>query len=431
MSWIATLLYNLLFPVAFLAYSPFYLVRQFRRGGMDAGFLERFAWFSQEKKAALAALRQPVWIHAVSVGETVAALGFANAWRQRHPGLEFVISTTTTTGQEIARKKAPPGTVVIYCPLDWWPLVRRTAALVRPRLLVVFEVELWPNLISVAAGRCPVALANGRMSDRSAGRYARFAAVFRPLLAKFSLLCVQDDKDQQRFLRVAGEQAPVHACSTMKFDQVSDVAAADLHAVLDTAFGPAPRRCWVAGSTHPGEETLALQVFRKLKAEFPDLRLILVPRHVERTAEVERLLRQEGISYRLLKGDPAAGATPAEVLLVNTTGQLMAFYGAADFAYVGKSLAGNTGGHNIIEPAIFGKPIVHGAAMQNFRMVAELFRDAKAAVEVVDADGLEQTLRQWLAHPETAADYARRSRQLVEHHRGAMGRTIDLLEPLL
>ena len=430
MARLAVLLYNLAFPILFLAYAPFYLLRQFRRGGLDAGFLERFAWFSREKKAALAQLKRPVWIHSVSVGETVAALGFVKAWRQRRPDLEFVISTTTTTGQAIARQKAPPGTVVIYCPLDWWPLVRRTLGLVRPRLLVVFEVELWPNLISGAAAQARLALANGRMSDRSAARYARFAPLFRPLLAKFAVLCVQDDKDRQRFERVVAGQAPVHACSTMKFDQVPDVATANLHETLDKAFGPGPRRCWVAGSTHPGEEALILQIFRSLKATFPDLRLILVPRHVERTAEVEKLLAQAGVSYQLLQGAPATAA-PAEALLVNTTGQLMAFYGAADLAYVGKSLAGNTGGHNIIEPAIFGKPIVHGANMQNFRMVAELFQEAAAAVEVGDGSALEATLRRWLEHPEEAEGYARRSRQLVERHRGAMARTIDLLEPLL
>ncbi len=423
-------LYNLVFPLLFLLYLPVFLFKLWRRGGVDARYGERFAIFTAAQKAALAGSSRPIWVHSVSVGETVAALTFIRRWRERQPGLTFVLSTSTTTGQEIARKKAPPGVTVLYCPLDWWPWVWRTVNLVKPAMLVIFEVEIWPNLLVLARRHGPVVLANGRMSDKSSAGYARHAWFFRPLMSRFSALCVQDEEDARRFFRAAGEEAPVHVCNTMKFDQVPDVQAKDQKLVLDGFFGAGRRRCWVAGSTHAGEERMVLEIFTNLRRRFPDLKLILVPRHAERAPEVMRLLQQLEIPYRLLK-EPAPAAGTADVLLVNTTGELMNFYAAADVVYVGKTLAGNSGGHNIIEPAIFGKPIVHGKNMQNFRMVTDIFKKARATIEVQDADGLAMAVFEILSDRDLAATLGARSRQVVETYRGAIDRTIDLYTPLL
>jgi 3-deoxy-D-manno-octulosonic-acid transferase len=423
-------LYNLVFPFLFLLYLPLFVFKLWKRGGVDGRYPERFAIFTAAQKAALAGLRRPVWVHAVSVGETVAALTFIRRWRERRPELMFVLSSSTTTGQEIARKKAPAGVVVIYCPLDWWPWVRRTVDLVKPAMLVIFEVEIWPNLLVQARRHGPVVLANGRMSDRSSASYARHAWFFRPLMSRFSALCVQDEEDARRFLKAAGEGAPIHVCNTMKFDQVPDVQTKDLKQVLDQFFGFGRRRCWVAGSTHAGEEKMVLDIFANLRRRFPDLKLILVPRHAERSPEVVRLLEQMEIRFRLLK-EPAPGIGTADVLLVNTTGELMNFYAAADVVYVGKTLAGNSGGHNIIEPAIFGKPIIHGENMQNFRMVADIFKKARATIEVRDADGLAMAVFEILSDRDLAVTLVSRSRQVVEDQRGSIDRTIDLYTPLL
>ena len=424
-------IYNLLlFPILFLLYLPFFILKLWKRGGVDLRYLERFAIFTAAQKTALAMLHRPVWVHAVSVGETVAALTFIRRWRERRPELTFVLSTSTTTGQEIARKKAPAGVTVIYCPLDWWPLVRRTVDLVKPALLVIFEVEIWPNLLVQARRHGPVVLANGRMSDRSSASYARHAWFFRPLMSRFSALCVQDEEDARRFLKAAGEGAPIHVCNTMKFDQVPDIEAKDQKQVLNLFFGPGRRRCWVAGSTHAGEEQMVLEIFKNLRRRFQDLKLILVPRHAERAPEVARLLQQMELPYRLLK-EPAGTAGVADILLVNTTGELMNFYSAADVVYVGKTLAGNSGGHNIIEPAIFGKPIIHGENMQNFRMVADIFKNARATIEVSDAESLSMAVFEILADRDLAATLSSRSRQVVEAQRGSIDRTIDLYVPFL
>jgi len=430
----ALFLYNLLLPLVMLLYLPAFTLKMLRRGGGWRHLGERFGCFSAGQLAALRQLRAPVWVHAVSVGEVVAALEFIRRWRARRPELEIVLSVTTTTGHATARSRLPEGVRLIYCPLDFLGTVRRVLRLVRPRLLVIFEVEIWPNLIAAAArSGARVALVNGRMSDRSARGYRRFAWFFRPLFRRFALLCVQSEEDAARLRAAAGANAPVHVCNTMKFDQTPDQAQRDAAADLDAAFGPGPRLLFTAGSTHPGEEAAVAEACRLLKPDFPQLKLVLVPRHHERAAQAAAALREHGLACRLLKSDPAIVDAPpaaADALLVNTTGDLMRFYGVADVAFVGKSFAGNHGGHNIIEPAIFGKPVLHGPNLENFRLVAEIFRRADASLEVADAAGLAAALRRLLADPEARHAYGRRARAVVDQQRGAIARTLDLLERL-
>ena len=430
----ALFLYNLLFLFAFLLYLPFYAVHLVRRGGLGWAFLQRFGLFGRGARSALRGLEQPIWVHAVSVGETVAALSFIRRLQERNAGRAVVLSVTTTTAYDLALRKVPRGVTCIYCPVDFWPCVRRALELVRPVLLVIFEVEIWPNLILQTAGRgIPVALVNGRMSDRSGRGYSRWSGFFGRLFRAFRVICVQTPDDAGRVRPLAGAAVTVAVCSTMKFDQVPDADGKDKSAALNEAFGPAERLVVCAGSTHPGEEEMACDALLALKPGFPSLRLVLVPRHHERTGEVEKVLQDRKLSYRLLL--PVAGReptpAPVDVLVVNTTGELMNFYAACDVAYVGKSLAGNEGGHNIIEPAIFAKPILHGANMQNFRAVAAIFQAAQAAVQVEDAAGFTPALRQLLGSPQERQALGARARRVVEENRGATDRTLDLIEPLL
>lgn len=429
-------LYNLLLPVVMLVYLPVFVYRQLRRGNFLPHFGERFGLFGTAQRAALKRLRAPVWVHAVSVGEVVAALGFIRRWQERDPELDFVLSTTTTTGRATAQGKLPERVRLIYCPFDLAFVVRRVLRLVRPRLLVIFEVEIWPNFITLAArAGTKVALVNGRVSDRSGRGYRRHQWFFGPVFRRFSLFCMQSDEDLGRIRGIVGSDVPVFACNTMKFDQVPDTTVQDRHALLDRVFGPGARLVWTAGSTHAGEEELVADTFLRLRPEFPALRLILVPRHHERTAQAESVLRQRGLRYRLLRPPPdaaeAADAPPAEVLLVNTTGELMGLYAVADVAYVGKSLAGNTGGHNIIEPAIFAKAVVCGSHMENFRRVMDEFVRHDAVAEVPTDGMLEPTLRLLLQDRERRTALGQRARAVVERGRGATDRTLDLLQPLL
>jgi 3-deoxy-D-manno-octulosonic-acid transferase len=424
------IVYNLLFPFLFLLYFPFYLVKLERRGGWRDGFGERFGLFSADKKTQLSALDRPVWIHAVSVGETVAALSFIKIWRERDPDLTFVLSTTTSTGQAIARKRAPEGVVPIYCPLDHVLSAGLALSAIRPRMLVIFEVEIWPTLIAMAArrGATPV-LVNCRMSDSSAAGYAKHKAVFAPVFANFATIAVQSDTDAERIRTVIGDGDTVHVCNTMKYDQSPDVEGADVSGLLDTAFGEGGRLVFAAASTHPGEEALVSSAVASIRSERDELVMILVPRHVERIDDVETALRDAGLSWNRLTRlrDTEAACEPAPVLIVDTTGEMMNFLAAGDIVYVGKSLAGQEGGHNIIEPAILGKPIMHGPNMQNFRLVVDQFRAAEATIEVSGDADFEKDLRELAANEALRQRLGAAARQTVDANRGATVRTIELI----
>ncbi len=426
-------LYNLLFPLLFLVYLPFYLVHIIRRGGLTRDFWERFGIFPAAAKARLRALKAPVWVHAVSVGETVAALSFIDAWLKRHPDTEMVFSCGTSTGFATARQKLPPQVVPIYCPIDLWWMVWRTLRLVRPRLLAIFEVEIWPNLILQAKRRgAKVVLVNGRLSDKSSAGYAKWGCFFRRIFNAFDALCLQTPEDVARIERVIGPSPRIHAVGTVKFDQIPDRNSVDVQAKLDAAFGTAPRTVLCAGSTHGGEEEPVCRAVKALRADHPELRLVLVPRHAERAPEVVKVVEACGLSWQ--SAQPVQGATPSaspcEVLLVNTTGQLMNYYSGCDICFVGKSLAGQTGGHNIIEPAIFGKAVLYGEHLENFRQVAAIFAEEHAGLLIPDGTDFAAPLRSLLESPQKRAELGANARRTVEKHRGAIARTLDTIDRL-
>ncbi len=426
--FLQSLIYNLLLPVIFVIYLPFYLRKQLKRGGLDSSFLERIGFFSGEKKKMLTELKDVVWVHSVSVGETVAALNMINAWLEKEPGKRFVISTTTTTGQALARKRKPENVTVIYMPLDFRFAVKKVLRLIKPSLLIIFEVEIWPNLLIQAKKmQVPVSLVNGRMSDKSYRGFTKHSWFFKPIFNLFSQVCVQSEADAERFAGVSGGELKPIVCNTMKFDQAPDTSAAVSPEVIKKFFKSDSPLVFNAASTHPGEEALVLRTYLSLKQKFEDLVLILVPRHVERTPEIEKLLSEMDIEYNLYN---QVEIGPADVLLVNVTGELLALLSVSDVVYVGKSLAGNEGGHNIIEPAVFGKPVLHGANMQNFRLVAEAFAKDKASI-VVTEESLEAELQRLLEDPSAREKAGAAALATVNSNSGAIAATIDELNKLI
>ena len=423
------IIYSIVFPLVFLLYLPFYLVHIFKRGGVTKEYWECIGIIGAEKKAKLRELANPVWIHAVSVGETIAALTFIKEWQKRFPNDNLVFTCSTSTAYHTAEAKLPKDVQLLYCPIDCFFAVRRTLKAVRPKMLVIFEVEIWPNLISCAKSfGAKVALVNGRMSDKSSQGYAKWSFIFKPLFQKFDSICVQTEEDRKRICRVMGDDPRVVVCDTMKFDQVPETKNADKTTVLDDCFGTDKRVIFVAGSTHPGEEEMVCDAYKNLKSVHPELKMILVPRHCERADEVIKLLDERGLTYKLSKPEGEQKPGLADILLVNTTGELMNFYGASDIAYVGKSLAGQTGGHNIIEPAIYGKTILHGFHMENFRQVAQLFKDAQASMELQTESEFEPALKKLIEDETLRTEMGKRARGLVDRYRGAIERTLNQLE---
>ena len=420
--------YNLLMPTGFLFFLPGLLIKYRNRGGWKSTYGERFGRFSAKRRDELAAFHGAVWIHAVSVGETVVALNLVRALLKRRPELRIVISTTTTTGQELARKNCPENTAVIFCPIDFWWMVKRTFNVIQPSMLVIFETEIWPNLICEAKKRrIPLLLANGRMSDHSVKGYRKLKFFIGPLLAKFDRLLVQSAADAERYREVSPKSNAV-VCGNMKFDQQVPDDPGDPG--LDAYFGAAPRTVLLGASTHPGEEELLARCFTDLKAEFPDLKLVLVPRHAERGADIAAMLAARNLTFARRSQEKSA-AEPVDVLLADTTGEMLKFMKSSDVVVMGKSLAGNDEGHNLIEPALLGKPIVTGAVLRNFRFLLKVLKEADAVETVAKDDELEPTLRKLFADPEARVALGGRAKAAIGQHRGATERTVAEIEKLL
>ncbi len=422
-------LYNLLFPLVLLCFVPGIVYKLLTRGGHKKSFGERFGFFSKEAKERLAKLSHPIWIHAVSVGETQLAIDFIKRWLASDPSRQIVLSTTTTTGQELARSKAPSSVPVIFCPLDFSLAVGATLRLVRPSLLVIFETELWPNLITMTRRRgAKVVLVNARMSDRSHKGYLRAAWFLRPFLKDISLVCAQTDVDVQRYASVC-PGLRIERTGTMKFDQPLPDKLPVVE--LDGVFGAAPRMVLLGASTHPGEERFMALTFLALKREFQSLRLIIVPRHAERGAEIAATLKELGIAYLRRSSGERQGGGSVDCLLADTTGELMSFFAAADIVVMGKSLAGNEGGHNVIEPALLGKPVVSGWGMTNFRFVRDALVAKDALVTVPSDSELEGALGRLLRSPEERQRIGGNARNAILEHCGATRKTIELLENIV
>jgi len=444
MTLFALIFYNLLFPLLFVLYLPIFLFKLIKRGDYNGGFLERFGIFSASKKEKLKNLKSPIWVHAVSLGETITALSFIREWTKLEPGLQFVLSTTTSSGQKLAQKQAPKNVVTIYCPIDYFICVWAALNTIKLQMLIIFEVEIWPNLIVFASRlNIKLALVNGRMSDNSARNYSRHRWFFRNIFSRFSIICAQSEEDAHRIKAIIGNQLHVKVCNTMKFDQgAPDLQENHMRALIDRVFPDKNRIIFIAASTHPGEELTMVRAFKIMIAEFPSLEFILAPRHIERANEVEKLLKKESINYALLtdlvesRGNDHSsplitgsfsGELKKNILLVNTTGELRSLYAISDIVFIGKSLGKNRGGHNIIEPAIFGKPIIFGRNMDNFRQVAKIFKENNAAIEVENEQGFLLAFHRLLSDPVERKRLEKISRETVEKNRGAISKTIELL----
>ena len=447
MPLIVLIFYNIFFPILFAFYLPVFIAKLVKRGNFIEGFWERFGLFSASKKERLKNFRDPIWIHAVSVGEAVAAVSFIREWSKQKPDLKFVLSTTTSTGQKIAREQSPENVISIYCPIDFFICIWSALKIVKPQLLIIFEVEIWPNLITFSAWKkIKLALVNCRMSDKSARGYSRCRWFFEFIFSRFSLICTQTEEDACRIKSIIGDQLYINICNTMKFDQVKDSQSNNVRLPIDTVFPEKNRVVFNAASTHAGEEIIMIKAFKSIINDFSTLCFILTPRHTERTNEIEKILQKEDMDYVLLTdlkellkngNSPLSKETinkekaKKKVLLVNTTGDLMGLFAASDIVFMGKSLGENKGGHNIIEPAIYGKSIIFGRNMDNFRHVAKIFKDNKAAVEVENEEEFCRTLRSLLSDPDERERLGQMSREVVKNNRGAINKTIELLKKTL
>ena len=372
-----------------------------------------------------------VWLHGVSVGEVqLLATLAAELTRQAEAEgrrIECVISSATTTGLEVAGRRFGPDRT-FPCPLDFTWAVGRVFDRVRPAALVLGELELWPNLLATAARRgIPVIVANARMSERSASGYARIRPLARRMLGRVTVVSARSQADADRF--AAFGAACVRVAGSMKFDGVrGDRDAAEVRRLRALAGFAADDVVFLAGSTQAPEERLAAEAFLAVRERHPAVRLVIVPRHVERTAEVAATLDALGLRWQARSRLEAEGVDPAaRVLLVDTTGELGAWWGTATIAFVGGSLDGSRGGQNMLEPAAYGAAVCFGPHTRNFRDEVALLLAADAAVVVADGPALTAFVARCLAQPPSAEALGHRAAALVARERGATAATARLV----
>lgn len=430
MRWI---LYNVLFAAAYAAMMPKFLRRMKKRGGYRAHFSERFGRYEPDVARRLAE-KPRIWVHAVSVGEANLAGTIVKELRRRDPSAAFVLSTTSSTGRAVVERLAGPDDVAIYLPLDFPRCVRRAVAAANVRALVLAESEFWPNLLRALHRKgVPLVLANGRVSDRSAPGYRRLRFFFGPVFRLFDALLVQSELDRDRLVAAGAPAEKTEITGSVKFDvePPSPEALERARGVL-AAAGVAPGRDTVllGGSTWPGEEAALAAAWRPLAAADPGLKLVLVPRHAERAGEVASELAAAGFAVRRASGGaaPAAPAGAPEILLVDLTGVLFPLYAFADLVFVGKTLAPNEGGQNMIEPCSLGKAVVCGPHVENFAPAMAALRAAGAVVEVADAASLASGIARLVSDPGERAALGRRALAAVAASRGALAKTADAIE---
>lgn len=375
---------------------------------------------------------QCVWVHGVSVGEVKAAARLVDEIEHIMPGVEVVISVTTDTGYRVAEKRYPGHRIEFYPPDFSW-IVNDSLDAIQPDLVILVESEFWPNFLFAARARgIPVALVNGRMSERSAHRFAKLSRFSRALLGCLELVCVQMPQYAERFLALGVPAERVHVTGNMKFDNIPIKHKPQRNDVFAGLVGHEEGLpVVVGGSTHPGEERALAAMHRRIVAAGMPHRLVVAPRHPARADKVEAEMRREGADVvrrsTMQDGDRPG---PGQVVLWDTVGELERVYAQSDVVFVGGSLVKH-GGQNMMEPASLGRPVVVGPSIHNFRGEVEMLLAADAIRVVADEAAVEQTLRAWLQSPADAVALGERARDAIERSKGATERTLGVLRPLL
>lgn len=389
---------------------PVWVVLLGARPRLRSGFGERWIPLAPSDRA-------PVWLHAASVGEVEAATALVHALLER--GVPVLVTVMTTEGRERLRERVP-GLPVRLAPLDLPGLVHLSLARARPAVLVLVETELWPNLIHAAAGRgTRVIVVSGRISDGSLRAYRRLRPLYAPLLASLTRVCARSREDRERFISLGVPAERVRVGGDLKLDRRPPAEPSE---ELRRALGSGP--LLVGGSTHPGEEEALLAAWQKLRSSCPGLRLVIAPRHPERVPQIRSSLEALGVSAGLR----SQGAAAFEVAIVDTLGELATIYRLADLVFAGGTLA-PVGGHNLLEPVQAGKVAVHGPHTENQRSLERLLAPLGALVRVGSSAELAPELQRLWADPERH-ERARRAKQALERHRGAVERALDLIVQL-
>lgn len=422
-------LYNFILQLSFLLLSPIILIKLLTDKRYRVGLSERFGIIPSGVLNSLKGHR-PIWFHASSVGEVMASVRLLEGIRERWPEKKLLVSTFTPTGKETAKAKlqsavgsrqsAVKGIAdnVIFLPLDLPWVVGRVLRKVNPSVLILMETELWPNMISKAGNMgIPVVVVNGRISDRSYGKYWFISPLLKRAFNCIKRFLMQSDADAQRIVTLGADPSKVAVTGNIKFDLKA--VYSDMQ-FMNEWGGP----LLIAGSTHKGEDAPLLAMYKGLRGNYPDLKLLLAPRHLDRIAEVEGILGEKGLEY--VKRSQIKENVDSSIMLLDTLGELASFYRYGDIVFVGGSLV-PVGGHNILEPALYGRPVIFGPHIENFRDAARILIDSGGGIKVNDADELKNRIERLLSDGVLRDSIGKKAREAVMNNQGATERTLDEL----
>jgi len=426
-------LYNGLWLLAFPGVLSYFILRSLLTGKYRMNFGPRLGLGLREQIRTVN--RRVIWVHALSVGEVLSSVSLLSRLREQFPEYELFFTTTSETGQQVARQRlAWLNCHFFYLPLDLWWIVRRAVKSIGASLFVLVETDLWPNLFWCLANEgTPIVLVNGKVSDRSLPRYWLGRRFISEVFNRIDVLCMQSEEDGRRMKMLGVEPYKVTVTGNMKFDQpLTESAESERKQLIKELGWIPPSATWVAGSTHPGEEDIILKVYTRLREEFPHMSLILAPRSQQRFSEVFSLVKERGwqtVRRSQLLGKDSRGVQ-LDVLVLDTMGELSRFYSLGNFAFVGGSLV-NFGGHNPLEAAQRGLPVVFGPHMENFKDIAAILTESGGGWQVSTEAELYGQIKSWLVSPAKCKEQGKRAQGAFEAHRGAVARNLEVIRSLL
>ena len=423
--------YNILFTLGMFLLSPYYLLHMKKRGGYWKNFSQRWANYSPEIILACKE-NERIWVHAVSVGECNLALKFINEFRIKCPESTFVLSVNTSTAHTLAKDSINQKDILIYFPLDISPIIRKVFTVLNPKFIVLTEKEVWPNLIR-RANKCkvPIYLINGTISTKSYNSYKKLSLIFKPIFSGISKAYMQSDDDAKRVKTLGISDENVQCAGSLKY-VVTDVDSNTVESMkkfLSECGFSNDDTIITAASTWPGEELAFANVFKKLRTKFKNIKLVIIPRHVERReqiiAELQTTQQNFVIRSHYLKNKTVD--KQADIILLDSTGEVKPIYALSSIAFVGKSMFENHGGHNIIEPATFSIPLLTGSNTENFPIISKDFINEDGITIVRDEDDLFKALNDFISDPEKACLAGQKARDVLDKRLGNLVRIIDQL----
>jgi 3-deoxy-D-manno-octulosonic-acid transferase len=423
-------IYSLLYLIALIILLPYFIFQEIKSPKYVKSLSQRLGFIPPNLNPE----RKPsIWIHSVSVGETIAAKPVITQLRKKHPDLKIFLTTTTITGHSIAVSSRYPIDALLYFPFDFALICRRFLRILNPDLLVLMEGEIWPNILNECKKRTiKVILINGRVSPRSFKRYRVIRPLFKKVLNTIDVFCMQSEEDAKRIVDIGAEQSKVVISGNLKFDQVDFSYSREKIEELKKLFPSAEKdKIIIAGSTHQGEEEIILKAFNYLRQHYPDLKLILVPRHPERCPQIEAMAKKFQLSYIKRSELSSPGAEKKYSLyLIDSIGELSILYALGYIIFVGGSLV-PVGGHNILEPAFYGKPVIFGRHMDNFQFIASQFLKYRAGFQVSNLKELITSITMLLQDQTIYNEMSRNAQKLIDKNRGAIHTTIEAISRLI